>query len=237
MGRGPSIEGRKGAEDAKRGQLFTKLIREVSIAVKTGGTDPATNPRLRVAMDKALDANMSKDTLERAIKRGAGGEGSDSHEARYEGYGVGGIAVVVDAITDNPNRLVAEVRHAFGKFGGNMGTSGSVAFQFTRCGQISFDTRNDVALEEKILELALELGADDVQSDDGLTEVITSPDSFSEILAALKKAGLEPFQADITLRPNVWTEVTAEQAESLRKMLDKLESLDDVQDVFHNAVL
>jgi YebC/PmpR family DNA-binding regulatory protein len=235
MGRGPSIEGRKNAEDARRGKLFTKLIREITIAARDGA-DPAGNPRLRIAMDKALSSNMTKDTVERAIKRGSGEGGADAlQEIRYEGYGPGGVAVIVDAATDNPTRTVAEVRHAFSKCGGNLGTSGSVAFQFTRLGQIVVDL--DGTDEERVLEVALEAGADDVVGGDDRCEVLSAPDAFEAVKAAIDAAGLRVIEADIKLRPNNRAAVSGETAEALEKMLAMLEELDDVQDVHHNADL
>jgi len=236
MGRGPSIAGRKAVEDAKRGQVFTKLIREISMAARAGGVDPAGNPRLRIAIDKALDANMTKDTVERALKRAAG-EGADAtQEIRYEGYGVGGVAVMVDAMTDNPTRTIADVRHAFSKHGGNVGTSGSVAFQFSEVGELIFEL-GDAAGEEKILEVALEAGADDVVSEDGYCDVITAPAAFEAVKKALEAAGFKALQAEVTQRPANRVAVEGEAAEQLQKMLDALEALDDVQDVYHNAAL
>ena len=174
MGRGPSIEGRKNAEDAKRAKVFTKLIREITVAARNGA-DPAGNPRLRAAVDKALDANMPKDTVERAIKRGSGAEGADMQEVRYEGYGPAGVALIIDAMTDNPVRTVADVRHALSKHGGNLGTSGSVAFQFKRLGELVFDTKQAGA-EDRLLEVALDAGAEDVQSEDGESLVLCAPE-------------------------------------------------------------
>src|SRR5581483_10197492 len=169
-----NIQHRKNAQDKKRGKVFTKLIREITVAARSGGADPAANPRLRLAVDKALAANMPKDTIDRAIRRGSGADGADqAQEIRYEGYGPGGVAIMVDCVTDNPTRTVADVRHAFAKHGGNLGTSGSVAFQFRKTGQIALDTRGSPALEDRILEIALEAGADDVQSEDGYCEVLT----------------------------------------------------------------
>jgi YebC/PmpR family DNA-binding regulatory protein len=238
MGRGPSIEGRKNAADAQRAKLFTKLIREITIAVRAGGADPAGNPRLRIAIDKALDANMTKDTVERAVKRGSGEGASDQmHEIRYEGYGPGGVAVMVDCVSDNPTRTVADVRHAFSKYGGNLGTSGSVAFQFTESGELWFDTRTQPPLEEKILEVAIEAGADDVQSSEGYTEVVTAPAAYEHVKKILQGAGLAPVKAGIVMRPSNLVAVAGEAAESLQKLLERLEELDDVQDVHHNADL
>ncbi|AXQ29580.1 YebC/PmpR family DNA-binding transcriptional regulator [Solimonas sp. K1W22B-7] len=236
MGRGPSIEARKNATDAARGKLFTKFIREITVAARTGGVDPKANSRLRIAMDKALTANMTKDTIERAIKRGSGEGNADAfEEIRYEGYGPGGVAIMVDCMTDNPTRTVAEVRHAFSKCGGHMGTSGSVAFQFSRSGQILFESGGDAALEEKILEQALEAGADDVINHDEVTEVLVAPESFVAVKAALEAQGLKPVQADITMRPGNTSAVSGEQAAALQKLIDMLEDLDDVQKVYSNA--
>lgn len=238
MGRGPSIENRKNAEDARRGKLFTKFIREITVAARSGGGDPKTNPRLRMAMDKALSANMSKDTVERAIKRGTGEGGADNfEEVHYEGYGAGGVAIMVDCMTDNPTRTVAEVRHAFNKCGGSMGTSGSVAYQFARTGQILFETGGDAKQEEAILEVALENGADDVVSYDDVTEVLMPPELLEAVKQALVAKGLVPAQADVVRRPANTVAVAGEQAESLQKLIDMLEDLDDVQKVYSNAEL
>jgi YebC/PmpR family DNA-binding regulatory protein len=236
MGRGPSIEGRKNAEDAKRAKVFTKLIREITIAARNGA-DPAGNPRLRSAMDKALSANMTKDTMERAIKRGSGAEGADDmQELRYEGYGPGGVALIIDAMTDNPVRTVAEVRHALSKNGGNLGTTGSVAFQFARTGELEFVTP-DAASEEKLMEAALEAGADDVQSAEGRSLVLSAPESFEAVKQALAAAGFTSERADVVMRPGNRVKVDGEAAETLYDLLDWLEELDDVQDVWHNAEL
>ncbi|GMU44121.1 MAG: YebC/PmpR family DNA-binding transcriptional regulator [Xanthomonadales bacterium] len=236
MGRGPSIEGRKNAEDARRGKLFTKLIREITVAAR-GGADPAANPRLRIAIDKALTNNMTKDTVERAVRRGSGAEGGDEMtEIRYEGYGPGGIALIIDCMTDNPQRTVADVRHALSKHGGNLGTSGSVAFQFQRVGELVFATP-DAAAEEKLLEAALEAGADDVRNGDGESSVLCAPASFEAVKKALIDAGLTPANAGIVWRPDNRVAVAGEQAEVLLDLVDWLEDLDDVQEVFHNAAL
>jgi YebC/PmpR family DNA-binding regulatory protein len=237
VGRGPSIEGRKNVEDAKRAKVFTKLIREITVAARAGA-DPAGNSRLRLAMDKALGANMPKDTIERAIRRGSGADsGEQAQEVRYEGYGPGGVAIMVDCVTDNPTRTVAEVRLAFTKFGGNLGTSGSVAFQFKRIGRIVVETRGDAAVEEKILDVALSAGADDVQSQDGRCEVIASPESFESVRQGLVAAGISIAQADILMTPLNPLAVSAESAEQIVKLLDRLEELDDVQTVHHSAQL
>jgi YebC/PmpR family DNA-binding regulatory protein len=238
MGRGPSIEHRKNAEDAKKAKVFTKFIREITMAARSGGGDPAGNPRLRTAMDKALHANMTRDTIERAIKRGTGELGGAAvEEVRYEGYGPGGVAILVDCMTDNSTRTVAEVRHAFSKQGGNLGTSGSVAFQFSETGEIIFDIRGKPELEEKILEVALDAGADDVQAADGFVDVLTSPASFEAVKAKLEAAGLKPIEAEVVMRPANRVAVEGEAAQDLQKLLDWLEELDDVQEVYHNGDL
>jgi len=236
MGRGPSIEGRKNAEDARRGKLFTKLIREITIAAR-GGADPAGNARLRAGIDKALTANMSKDTIERAIKRGSGADGNDNmQELRYEGYGPGGVALIIDTMTDNTQRTVADVRHALGKHGGNLGTSGSVAFQFHRTGELVFDTAAPGS-EDKLLEAALDAGADDVQSESGRSTVLCAPENFETVKKTLTGAGFQPLSADVVWRPENRVGVPAETEETLRDLLDWLEDLDDVQAVYHNAQL
>ncbi|ANB18725.1 YebC/PmpR family DNA-binding transcriptional regulator [Dokdonella koreensis] len=236
MGRGPSIEGRKNAEDARRGKIFTKLIREITIAARNGA-DPATNARLRMGVDKALSANMSKDTIERAIKRGSGADGADNmQELRYEGYGPAGVALIIDCMTDNPVRTVADVRHALSKNGGNLGTSGSVAFQFARVGELVFDTAAAGA-EDRVLETALEAGADDVQSEGDRSTVLCAPEQFETVKQALVAAGLAPLSADVVMRPGNRVAVSGEAAETLTDLLDWLEELDDVQDVYHNAAL
>jgi YebC/PmpR family DNA-binding regulatory protein len=229
-----NIQHRKNAQDAKRGKLFTRLIREITIAARMGGADINANSRLRLAVDKALIANMSKDTVDRAIKRGAGElDGVNYEEIRYEGYGPGGVAVMVDCLTDNRNRTVAEVRHAFNKCGGNLGTSGSVAFQFAETGVLSYPSGCD---EEKIMEAALEAGADDVvTNDDGSMDVLTSPATFHEIKTALLAAGLEPEQAEVTMRANSNSSLGLEDAQKMVKLLDMLEDLDDTQNVYSNA--
>jgi YebC/PmpR family DNA-binding regulatory protein len=237
MGRGPNIEGRKNAEDSKRAKLFTKLIREITVAARAGG-DPAGNPRLRLAVDKALASNMSKDTMVRAIRRGTGEDGADQvQEVRYEGYGPGGVAIMVDCMTDNPTRTVADVRHAFVKHGGNLGTSGSVAFQFSRTGRLLLDTGGNPQLEEKILEVALESGADDVRSEKQSCEVLTSAERFEAVKKALAAAGLALLEADIVMHPSVRVTVAGDAAESLARLLEHLEELDDVQEIYHNADL
>jgi YebC/PmpR family DNA-binding regulatory protein len=237
VGRGPSIENRKNAEDSRRGKLFTKLIREVTVAAR-GGADPSGNPRLRMAVDKALSANMPKDTIERAIKRGSGAiEGAHLEEVRYEGYGPGGVAILVECMTDNRTRTVGEVRHAFSKHGGNLGADGSVAYLFHRLGVLGFETQ-DAASAEKILERALDAAAEDVVTAGGWTEVLTQPEAFDAVKKALAASGLAPKQADITWRPKTPTDVTdPAQAEAVAKLIEVLDELDDVQNVYTNAHL
>ncbi|MGX1997051.1 YebC/PmpR family DNA-binding transcriptional regulator [Xanthomonas axonopodis pv. cassiae] len=235
MGRGPSIEGRKNASDAKRGKMFTKIIREISVAARAGGGDPSNNPRLRTAMDKGLSSNMSKDVMERAIKKSTGElEGVEYEEVRYEGYAPGGVAVIVDCLTDNRVRTVADVRHAFSKCGGNMGTEGSVAFMFKRLGVLSFAAGID---EDTLTDAAIEAGADDVvvYPEDGAIDVLTAPDAFAQVRDALVGAGLEPAHSEITFRADNDIAVDGETAVQVRKLLDMLEDLDDVQDVYSNV--
>ena len=235
MGRGPSIEGRKNAVDAKRGKIFTKVIREISVAARAGGGDPAGNPRLRTAVDKGLAVNMSKDVIERAIKKATGElEGVEYEEIRYEGYAPGGVAVIVDCLTDNRVRTVADVRHAFSKCGGNMGTEGSVAFMFKRLGVLAYAPGAD---EEKITEAAIEAGADDivVYPDDASIDVITAPENFQSVKDAMDAAGLSADHAEITFRADNDIAVAADVALQVKKLLDMLEDLDDVQDVYSNV--
>lgn len=229
-----NIQHRKGAQDAKRGQLFTKLIREITVSSRVGGGDPANNPRLRTAIDKALTANMSRDTIDRAVKKGAGAlEGDNYDEVRYEGYGPGGIAVMVDCLTDNRNRTVSEVRHAFAKAGGNLGTDGSVAYLFSKSGVISFPAGTD---EDAVMEAALEAGGEDVVVyDDGSLDVLTTPEHFEAVRDALSKAGLQPENSEVTMRAGTSVALDAEDAEKMIRLLDRLESLDDVQNVYSNA--
>lgn len=229
-----NIQHRKNAQDAKRGKLFTKLIREITIAARMGGGEASTNPRLRTAIDKALDANMTRDTIDRAIKRGSGElEGPAMEEIRYEGYGPNGVAVIVDCLTDNRNRTVAEVRHAFSKCGGNLGTDGSVAYLFAEKGVLTFAPGND---EDRILEVALEVGAEDVvTNDDKSIDVLTAPDEFNAVKEALISKQLQPVQAEVTFLPSTYVSLDAENDEKLTKMLDMLEDLDDVQNVYTNA--
>ncbi len=237
MGRGPSIEARKNAVDAQRGKIFTKVIREISVAARAGGGDPAGNPRLRSAIDKGLSVNMSKDVIERAIKKATGElEGVEYEEIRYEGYAPGGVAVIVDCLTDNRVRTVADVRHAFTKFGGNLGTEGSVAFMFKKLGVLSYAGGAD---EEKITEAAIEAGADDVvvYPEDGAIDVITAPDAFNEVKAAMEATGLAPDLAEVTYRADNDIAVEGETAQQVAKLLRWLEDMDDVQNVYSNADL
>ena len=231
-----NIKHKKAATDAKRGKIFTRLIKEITVAARLGGGDASMNPRLRLAVDKATAQNMPKDTIQRAIQRGAGGlEGVNYEEIRYEGYGVNGAAVIVDCMTDNRTRTVADVRHAFSKHGGNLGTDGSVAFLFKHCGQLAFAPGTD---EEKLMEAALEAGADDVISnDDGSFEVVTGPYDFVNVRDSLAKAGFTPEFAEVTMKPSTEVEMTGEDAAKMQKLLDALESLDDVQEVYTSAVL
>ncbi|HAO33605.1 MAG TPA: YebC/PmpR family DNA-binding transcriptional regulator [Candidatus Competibacter sp.] len=229
-----NIQHRKNAQDAKRGKLFTRLIREITVASRMSGGDPGANPRLRLAMDKALIANMPRDTIDRAIKRGTGSlEGVEYEEIRYEGYGPGGVAVMVDAMTDNRNRTVAEVRHAFSKCGGNLGTSGSVAFQFSEQGVLSYPSGCD---EDRIMEAAIEAGADDVVSyDDGSVDVLTAPAAFARVKDAMSAAGLAAEEAEVTQRAASSTTLGFEDAQKMVKLLEMLEDLDDTQNVYSNA--
>ncbi len=229
-----NIQHRKKAQDAKRGKVFTKLIREITVAARTGDADPAANPRLRLAVDKALGANMNKDTIERAIKRGSGTQdGENFDEIRYEGYGPGGVAVMVDCMTDNRNRTVSEVRHAFTKAGGNLGTSGSVAFQFVQTGILSYPAGSD---EDAVMEAALEAGANDVlSSDDGSIDVLTETEDFVNVREAMLAAGFEPEQAEVTMRAENTTPLDKDDAEKMIRLIDVLEELDDVQEVYSNA--
>lgn len=229
-----NIRHRKGRADAKRGKIFTRCIREVTVAARMGGGDPDGNPRLRAAVDKALDNNMPKDTIDRAIKRGAGGlEGENYEEILYEGYGPVGVAVMVECMTDNRNRTVSDVRHAFSKRGGNLGTDGSVSYLFTKQGVLSYPAGSD---EERIMEVALESGADDVTThDDGSIDVITSPESFINVKETMVAAGLTPEHADITMTPSTSISLDLEDAQKVMGLIDMLEELDDVQNVYTNA--
>jgi len=231
-----NIQHRKGRQDTKRGKIFTRLIKEITVAAKLGGGDVGGNPRLRLAVDKAYDNNMTKDTVQRAIQRGSGGlDGANYEEIRYEGYGPNGAAIIVDTMTDNRVRTVAEVRHAFSKYGGNMGTDGSVAFLFKHCGQLFFAPGTD---ENKLIEAALDAGAEDVvTNDDGSLEVITGPHDFVAVKDALAKAGFKPELAEVVMKPSTEVEFEGEDAEKMQKLLDAIENLDDVQEVFTNAVI
>ena len=231
-----NIKHRKAATDAKRGKIFTRLIKEITVAARLGGGDPDANPRLRLAWDKATANNMPKDTIERAIKRGVGGlEGVNYEEIRYEGYGINGAAVIVDCMTDNRTRTVADVRHAFSKYGGNLGTDGSVAFLFKHCGQLVFAPGTD---EDRLMEAALDAGAEDViTNDDGSLEVITGPYDFVAVRERLAAAGLTPEFAEVTMKPTTEVNMTGEDAARMQKLLDAIESVDDVQEVYTTAVL
>jgi YebC/PmpR family DNA-binding regulatory protein len=231
-----NIQHRKGRQDEKRGKLWTKLIREITVATREGGPDVNTNPRLRLALDKGTDANMPKDTMSRAIQRGSGGaDGTQYDEIRYEGYGINGAAIIVDTMTDNRTRTVAEVRHAFSKHGGNMGTEGSVSFMFKHCGQFLFAPGTD---ESKVMDIALESGAEDVINDDeGGIEVICAPPDFASLKTAFDASGLKAEVAEIVMKPNTETEFTGDDAIKMQKLLDALESLDDVQEVYTNAII
>jgi len=237
MGRLMKIAGHKGAQDAKRGKVFTKVIREISVAARAGGGDPKANPRLRMAMDKALSVNMSRDVIDRAVKKATGGlEGVDYEEIRYEGYAPGGIAVIVDCMTENKVRTVADVRHAFSKCGGNLGTDGSVSFMFKKVGVLSYPAGSD---EDAITEAAIEAGADDivVYPEDGAIDVLVSPEQFQAVKDAMEKGGHVPEQAAVTMRAENDIKVSGETAEQVIKMLEMLEDLDDVQNVYSNADL
>jgi len=231
-----NIQHRKGRQDEKRGKAWTRVIREIMVAARLGGGDPTANPRLRLAIEKAKAVNLPVDTVKRNIDKATGNlEGVNYEEIRYEGYGIGGAAIIVDCMTDNRVRTVAEVRHAFSKYGGNMGSEGSVAFQFKHCGQIVFAPGTS---EDKVMEVALEAGAEDVITDeDGAIEVLTAPADFEAVKAALEAAGLKPELAEVTMRAENTVELTGEDAQRMQKLLDVIEDLDDVQDVYHNALI
>ena len=232
-----NIQHRKNAQDAKRGKIFTKVIREISIAARSGGGDPSANPRLRAAIDKALAANMTRDSIERAIKKATGElEGVTYEEIRYEGYAPGGVAVIVECTTDNRQRTVADVRHAFSKFGGNLGTDGSVSYMFKKLGVLSFAPG---APESKIMDVAIEAGADDVvvHGDDGSIEVLTAPESYESVRAAMEKANVKPDQSELTMRAENEIALSGETAQTVAKLLEWLDDLDDVQNVYSNADL
>lgn len=229
-----NIKHRKAGQDAKRGKIFTKMIREISVAAKTGGGDPASNPALRTAIDKALGVNMKRDTIDNTIKKAIGAVEADNYEeVRYEGYGPGGVAVMVDCLTDNRNRTVGEVRHAFSKSGGNLGTDGSVAYLFNKVGIISFPDSVD---EDAVIEAALEAGADDVvTNDDGSIDVITTPEDYMDVKEALIAKNFVPENSEVTMQPSTSAELDVEDAEKLMRLIDRLEDLDDVQNVYSNA--
>ena len=229
-----NIQHRKGRQDEKRGKVWTRVIREITVAARLGGADLAMNPRLRLAVEKAKAANLPADTVKKNIDKATGNlEGVSYEEIRYEGYGIGGAAVIVDTMTDNRVRTVAEVRHIFSKYGGNLGTEGSVSFQFKHCGQFIFAPGTD---EDKVMEVALEAGADDVLTDaDGAIEVLCAPLLFEAVKLALEQAGLKPDAAEVTMRAENMAEVSGDEGARMQKLLDAMEDLDDVQDVFHNA--
>ncbi len=229
-----NIQHRKGRQDEKRQRVWTRVVREIMVAARTGGGDPSANPRLRLAIEKAKAANMPADTVKRNIDKATGNlEGVNYEEIRYEGYGIGGAAIIVDTMTDNRVRTVAEVRHAFSKFGGNMGTEGSVAFQFRKCGQLIFAPGTS---EDEVMNVALEAGAEDVIADEeGAIEVLTPPGDFEAVKDALEAAGLKAEIAEVTMRPENTIELNGDDAVRMQRLLDVLEDLDDVQDVFHNA--
>jgi len=231
-----NIKHRKAAADAKKGKVFTRLIKEITVAAKLGGGDPGTNPRLRLAMDKAREANMTKDSVQSAIKRGSGQlDGVSYEEVRYEGYGAGGAAVMVDCLTDNRTRTVAEVRHAFTKNGGNVGSDGSVAFLFKHCGQFLFAPGTS---EDKVMDAAIDAGAEDVvRNEDGSVEVVCAPEDFAAVKEALAKAGLNPELAEITMKATAEAPLAGDDAARMRQLLDALENLDDVQNVYTTAVV
>jgi YebC/PmpR family DNA-binding regulatory protein len=231
-----NIQHRKGRQDEKRGKAWTRVIREIMVAARLGGGDPAANPRLRLAIEKAKAVNLPVDTVKRNIDKATGNlEGVSYEEIRYEGYGIGGAAIIVDCMTDNRVRTVAEVRHAFSKYGGNLGTEGSVAFQFKHCGLLLFAPGTN---EERLMEVALEAGAEDViTGDDGSIEVLTAPPDFEAVKAAVEAAGLKPELAEVTMRAENSVELAGDDAERMQKLLDVIEDLDDVQDLYHNALI
>jgi len=231
-----NIQHRKGRQDEKRGRVWTRIIREIVVAARQGGGDPAMNPRLRLAIDKGKAANMPADTIKKNVDKATGAlEGVSYEEIRYEGYGIGGAAIIVDTMTDNRVRTVAEVRHAFSKYGGNLGTDGSVSFQFKHCGQFVFAPGTS---EDRVMEVALEAGAEDVVTDeDGAIEVLTAPPDFEKVQAALRAAGLVPELAEVTMRAENTVALEGEDAQRMQKLLDVLEDLDDTQAVYHNAEL
>ncbi|MFL1453527.1 YebC/PmpR family DNA-binding transcriptional regulator [Marinobacter sp. GN3S48] len=229
-----NIKHRKAAQDARRGKIFTKIIRELTVAARQGGGNPDDNPRLRAVIDKALTANMKKDTIERAVERGAGGGDDNNYEElTYEGYGPGGVAIFIEAMTDNRNRTVAEIRHAFNKMGGNLGTDGSVAYLFSKQGIISYSPEVE---EDKLMEAALVAGADDLaEQDDGSYEIVTTPEQFLDVKQSLVESGLKPDNAEVTMVPSTRVELDRDGAETILKLIEMLEDLDDVQNVYSNA--
>jgi YebC/PmpR family DNA-binding regulatory protein len=229
-----NIQHRKGRQDEKRGKIWTRIIREITVAARQGGSDVSTNPRLRLAIEKAKAANMPADRIKYNVDKASGNlEGVNYEEIRYEGYGIGGAALIIDTMTDNRVRTVAEVRHAFSKYGGNLGTEGSVAFQFQHCGQLVFAPGTD---EDKVMEIALEAGAEDVvRDDDGAIEVLTAPADFEAVQLALEQAGLVADVADVTMRAGSTIALAGDEAQRMQKLLDVIEDLDDVQAVYHNA--
>lgn len=231
-----NIKHKKAASDAKRGKIWTRIIKEITVAARMGGGDIASNPRLRLAVDKASEANMPKENVNRAIARGSGNlEGVNYEEVRYEGYGINGAAIIVDCMTDNRVRTVADVRHAFNKFGGNMGTEGSVSFLFKHCGQLFFAPGTD---EDTLMEAALEAGAEDVVTDDeGGIEVLCAPSDFAQVKEAIEQAGFKPEVAEIIMRPETENEFSGDDAVRMQKLLDALENIDDVQEVYTNAII
>ena len=231
-----NIKHRKERQDAKRGKIFTRLIKEITVAARLGSGDADMNPRLRLAIDKAQGENLPKDTIERAVKRGSGGlEGVNYEEVRYEGYGISGAAVMVDCMTDNKTRTVADVRHAFTKYGGNLGTDGSVAFLFKHCGQLVFAPGAD---EDALMEAAIDAGADDVvTNDDGSMEVITAPNDFTKVRAALEKKGYKAALGEVTMKAAAESLLTGDEAVRMQRLLDALESVDDVQEIYTTAVM
>ena len=231
-----NIQHRKGRQDAKRGKIFTKIIKEITVAARLGGGDPAMNPRLRAAVAEAKEENMPADNIIRAIKKGTGElEGVNYEEIRYEGYGINGAAIIIDCLTDNKQRAVMDVRHALSKHGGNLGTDGCVAFMFKHCGQLLFEPGTS---EEKIMEIALDAGAEDIITDiDGSVEVITPPNDFIAVKEALEAAGLKALVSEVMMKPNLETVFTGDDAVKMQKILDMLEDLDDVQDVYTTAVI
>lgn len=231
-----NIQHRKGRQDEKRGKIWTRVIREIMVAARQGGGDPKENPRLRLAIEKAKAVNLPADTIKKNVDKATGNlEGIHYEEVRYEGYGIGGAAIIIDCMTDNRVRTVAEVRHAFSKYGGNLGTEGSVAFQFKHVGQLVFAPG---ASEDKIMEVALEAGADDVVTDDdGAIEVLTPPHDFEAVKNALEAAGLKPEVSEVTMRAEIAIDLSGEDGQRMQKLLDIIEDLDDVQDVYHNAVI